>query len=71
MELNGPPERVCGVAASERGGRFSAGSPLNFTASESPFSHPTGALTRPLIRLETKAGLMEWGVAWKEKVLPV
>lgn len=49
MELNGPPERVCGVATNERGGRFSAGSLLYFTASESPFSHLMSALTGPLI----------------------
>lgn len=48
-------------------GRNSAGSPLNFTASESPFSHLMSALTRPLISLETKSCLMEWGVAWKDK----
>ena len=49
---------VC-VCLGGGGGRVSAGRLLCPAASESPLSHLTSALTRPLMRLETKGCLIE------------
>ena len=51
-------------------GMLLSGGPRDFTASESPFSHLMRTLTGPLIRLETKACLMEWGWPGRKGLKP-